>query len=176
MAEGFMGAIRMVGFTYAPDRWINADGQILPIAQYTALFSLYGTTYGGDGVTTFGIPDFRGRVPMHTGRGPGLPDYPMGIKGGYTEVTLQANQAPTHTHPAVAHAKAGGATQVSPENHFWAEEGRNKLYCTDKSVTMNAEAVEVQENAGGGQPHTNMQPFLTIRFCVCVDGTYPPRP
>jgi microcystin-dependent protein len=91
-------------------------------------------------------------------------------------VTLSAAQGPSHTHPALVNATAGGATQVSPEGHYWAEEGRTTLYCTDKNVAMAADAVQVEANSGGGQPHQNMQPYLTVRFCICVDGMYPPRP
>lgn len=175
MSEPFIGEIRMVGFPYAPEHWANADGQLIPITQNPTLYSLYGTTYGGDGVQTFGLPDFRGRVPIHTGRGAGLPDYDMGQMGGYPSVTLHANQAPVHTHPATVHAKAATADQPTPTDHFWAETGRN-TFAADQDSIMNADAVKVQENTGGGQPHENMQPYLTIRFCVSLDGLYPPRP
>jgi len=176
MADAYIGEIRMVGFQYAPEYWSNADGQLLAVSQYTTLYSLYGVLYGGDGRTNFKLPDFRGRVPIHVGRGPGLPDFQMGWAGGVPSVVLAANQAPVHTHPAVVHARAGSATQVTPENHYWGEEGRTNLYCTDRSVNMAPDAVEVGENTGGGQAHENMQPYLTIRFCVCMDGQYPPRP
>ena len=175
MSEPFIGEIRMVGFSYAPQHWVNADGQMMSINQHTSLFALYGTTYGGDGRTTFGLPDFRGRVPIHTGRGAGLLDYHMGQAGGYSSVTLQADQAPIHTHPATVHAKAATADQPTPTDHFWAETGRN-TFAADQDSTMNADAVQVQANTGGGQPHENMQPFLTIRFIVALEGIYPPRP
>jgi microcystin-dependent protein len=175
MSEPFIGEIRMVGFAYAPEHWANADGQLLPIDQHAALFSLYSTTYGGDGRNNFALPDFRGRVPIHTGRGTGLLDYYMGQAGGAPSVTLQENQAPIHTHPASVHAKAATADQTAPTDHFWAETGRN-IFAADQDSTMNADAVQVQANTSGGQPHENMQPFLTIRFCVSLDGLYPPRP
>ena len=174
MSEAFIGEIRMVGFPFAPQYWANADGQMLPIDQNPSLYSLYGTTYGGDGVNTFALPDFRGRVPIHTGRGVGLLDYHMGQAGGAPSVVLQANQAPAHTHPATVHAKAAAADQPTPTDHFWAEPGRNG-FAADQDTTMNADAVQVQANSGG-QPHENMQPFLTVRFCVSLDGIYPPRP
>jgi len=174
MSEPFIGEIRMVGFPFAPQHWANADGQMLPIDQHATLYSLYGTTYGGDGRTTFGLPDFRGRVPIHTGRGVGLLDYHMGQAGGSPSVVLQANQSPAHTHTATVHAKAAMADQPTPTDHFWAETGRN-TFAADQDSTMNASAVQVQANSGG-QPHENMQPFLTIRFCVSLDGIYPQRP
>ena len=176
MADAYIGEIRMVGFPYAPQFWANADGQTLAISQYTTLFSLYGVAYGGDGRTNFNLPDFRGRVPIHEGHGPGLPHYEMGWAGGAPTVVLAASQSPVHTHPAAVHARAGSADQLTPENHFWAEPGRTNCYSESQDVTMNADAVEVGENTGGGQPHENMQPFLTVRFCVCMDGMYPPRP
>ena len=175
MAEPFIGEIRMVGFPYAPQYWANADGQLLAISEYNALFALYGTIYGGDGRTNFALPDLRGRVPIHCGHGTGLPDYNMGMAGGYPTVVLQANQVPPHTHPATVHAKAATADETNPAGHFWAEPGR-AAYATDHDVTMNADSVEVQASSGGGQAHQNMQPYLTIRFCVALEGIFPPRP
>jgi len=176
MADAYIGEIRMVGFPYAPQFWTNADGQMLSINEHTALFSLYGTLYGGDGRSTFGLPDMRGRVPIHTGRGPGLPDYEIGWKGGAPSVVLAATQAPVHTHPATVRAHAANGDQESPTDHYWAQPGsRTKGYSASHDATLSADAVEVGENTGGGQAHENMQPYLTIRFCVCLDGTYPPR-
>ena len=174
MAEPYIGEIRMVGFSYAPYWWANADGQLLPIDQNPALYSLYSTTYGGDGRTNFALPDLRGRVPIHVGQGPGLPTYHQGQAGGQPTVVLQANQAPSHTHPATVHAKAATADQTTPVGHFWAEPGR-AAYATDQDSTMHADAVQVQANTGGGQPHENRPPYLTIRFCVALMGVYPPR-
>ena len=174
MAEPFIGEIRMVGFLYAPKDWANADGQMMSIQQNPALYSLYGTTYGGDGVQTFGLPDFRGRVPIHVGHGAGLPDFYQGEAGGWPTVVLQADECPVHTHPATANAKAAAADQPSPDGNFWAQPGRNG-FAIDSDCTMNPSAVEVGANSGG-QPHMNMQPFLTIRFCVSLEGIYPQRP
>lgn len=175
MTESFIGEIRMVGFTYAPENWANADGQMLQIAQYQSLFALYGTTYGGDGQQTFALPDLRGRVPLHVGHGPGLPSYPQGSMGGTPSVVLEEDQMPPHTHPAAAHAKAAVADQTSPVDHFWAEPGR-AAYAADRDATMHEDAVQVLENAGGGQAHYNMQPYLTIQFCVSLFGIWPSRP
>jgi len=176
MADAYIGEIRMVGFPYAPEYWANADGQTLEISQYTTLYSLYGTIYGGDGRTNFNLPDFRGRVPIHEGRGPGLPDYEMGWAGGVPSVVLAANQTPTHTHPAAVHANTANGDQAAPTNHYWAAVDRVSPFSASQNTTMSPDAVEVQENSGGGQPHENMQPYLTVRFCVCMDGMYPPRP
>jgi microcystin-dependent protein len=180
MADAYMGEIRMVGFQYAPEGWCNADGQMLPVDQNSALFSLYGTLYGGDGRTTFGIPDFRGRVPIHCGKGSGLPEYKMGWNGGQPSVVLNDNEAPVHTHPAEVHAMAIEADQVSPAGHLWAQAARGGNAYAEQAangdVTLNVDAVVVGENTGGGQPHQNMQPYLTVRFCVSLDGLYPPRP
>ena len=176
MADAYIGEIRMVGFPYAPQYWSNADGQTLPIAQYTTLYSLYGTIYGGAGRNNFQLPDFRGRVPIHEGHGPGLPDYQMGWAGGMPSVVLAANQAPVHTHPATVKASTETADQIAPTSHYWGSASRPSLYYAASNTQMAPDAVEVEENTGGGQAHENMQPYLTIRFCVCMDGQYPPRP
>jgi len=174
MAEPFIGEIRMVGFQFAPERWCNADGQLMQISQNPTLFSLFGTLYGGNGTTTFGIPDFRGRVPIHTGHGTGLPTYQMGQAGGFPEVALGSAELPTHSHGTVVHAAAATGDQVTPQDHYWAEPQR-AAYLATKNATMADDAVEVVP-AGGGNAHYNMQPYLTVRFCVALDGIYPQRP
>ena len=176
MAEPFIGEIRMVGFSYAPEYWANADGQLLSVSEHSALYSLYGTTYGGDGRNTFGLPDLRGRVPIHTGHGPGLPDYRMGMAGGSPTVTLSTNEIPSHAHTAKVKAKAAEGDQSAPTEHYWAQLARGATaYAADHDTTMATDAVQV-DDAGGGHAHQNMQPFLTIRFCVSLNGVYPPRP
>ncbi len=175
MAEPYIGEIRMVGFTYAPQGWINADGQLLSVAEYTTLYSLYGTVYGGDGRNTFAIPDLRGRVPVHCGQGPGLPDYRMGSAGGSPTVVLTPNEIPSHTHTASVRAKAAEADQAAPSDHYWAQLARGAAaYAADHDTTMASDAVHV-DASGGSQAHQNMQPYLTIRFCVAMTGIYPPR-
>jgi len=175
MAEPFIGEIRMFGLPFAPQGWADADGQLLSIAENSALFSLYGTTYGGDGRTTFGLPDLRGRVPIHTGQGPGLPPFPQGGSGGSPSVALRPDQLARHTHPTKVHARAEGADQSVPADHFWAQPERARIYDAASNVTMHESAVEVLENHGG-EPHTNMQPYLAVRFCVALTGLYPQRP
>jgi len=175
MADAYLGEIRMVGFTFAPRDWANADGQLEAISENTALFSLYGTLYGGDGRTTFALPDLRGRVPIHEGRGPGLPLYQMGLAGGYPTVVLSEPQMPVHDHAVTVSAKAADADQAAPTNHYWAQLARGaKAYAADHDTTMAGDAVAVYAS-GGGQPHQNMQPYLTIRFCVCLQGLFPSR-
>jgi len=176
MSEPYLGEIRMVGFPYAPDGWANADGQTLDIESNQALYSLYGTLYGGDGRTNFKLPDFRGRVPIHEGKGPGLPSYEMGAAGGQASVVLAASQAPAHTHPASVHANTANGDQSVPTGHYWAAIDRATPFSASQNTELNANAVQIEANSGGGQPHQNMQPYLTIRFCVSLTGIYPPRP
>ena len=173
MAEPFIGEIRMVGFQYAPVGWANADGQLVSVNENPTLYSLYGTLYGGDGRTTFGLPNFRGHVPIHVGHGTGLPDYHMGQAGGHPTVVLSTPQIPAHSHEAAVHAASSGADQP-PQDHYWGNSGRGQ-YNTGHDATLNTGAVEVQE-AGGGNAHENMPPYLTIRFCVALVGIYPQRP
>jgi microcystin-dependent protein len=174
----------MVGFTYAPVGWADCDGQLLPIAQHTALYSLLGTTYGGDGVNTFALPDLRGRVPIHVGPGPGLTQRMLGQKGGAESVTLHTTQMPVHNHPAPAEAiinvhNAGG-NQASPGDHVLAAASRENIYSDQApdATLRAADAVEVSvqvHDAGGGQAHQNMQPWLCVRFIIALQGVYPPR-
>ncbi len=175
MTEPYIGEIRMVGFTFAPEGWANADGQFLPVSEHSALYSLYGTTYGGD-TTQFALPDLRGRVPIHCGQGPGLPPYQMGQAGGYPTVVLSTNEIPSHTHVATVNAKAADADQAAPTNNYWAQLTRGAAaYAANHDTPMAADAVQVGAS-GGGEAHQNMQPYLTIRFCVALEGIYPRRP
>ena len=172
MVTPYIGQISMVAFNFAPRGWAFCDGQLLPISQYTALFSLLGTTYGGDGRTTFALPDLRGRVPMHEGDGPGLSDRSLGAKGGSETVTLLSSQMPSHNHMANANGDSGG--QFTPVNGFWAAEGSQAAatYAATANGTMNVNAISM---AGGNQSHNNMQPYLVIAFVIALYGVYPPR-
>ncbi|MGE3801484.1 MAG: phage tail protein [Candidatus Kapaibacterium sp.] len=172
MVEPFIGQISMVAFNFAPRSWAFCDGQLIPINQNQALFSLIGTTYGGDGVTTFALPDLRGRAPMHMGQGPGLSDRTEGQKSGSETVTLTTTQMPSHNHLANANGSPG--TQFTPINGFWAAEGgeTTATYAGTGTGTMNANAISF---AGGGQPHNNMQPYLVIAFVIALYGVFPPR-
>lgn len=172
MADPFVAEIRIFPFNYAPRGWASCDGQLMPISQNTALFSLLGTTYGGDGRTTFALPNLRGRVPMMWGQGPGLSRRDLGESAGAANVTLAASELPTHTHTV----KAGGeADTASPSGAAWAAASavtNQPLYGdpADSTATMaNAFADPAT------QPHNNMQPYLTMHFCIAMQGVFPPR-
>lgn len=173
MSEPFIAEIRIFAGNFAPRGWAFCNGQLLPISQNTALFSLIGTTYGGDGRSTTALPDLAGRAPMHPGRGPGLTDRRLGQRGGVETVTLTEAQMPNHDHTALAH--------IAPATAFTPEAGTS---CLARSVGGNAYStqapdVELAEqsllNAGGSQAHNNMQPFLAINFIIALVGLYPSR-
>lgn len=165
MAEPFLGEVKMFGGNFAIKGWAFCDGSILPIAQNDALFSLFGTTYGGDGQETFALPDLRGRVPLHAGNG-----FVLGQVGGSETVTLTAQQIPMHSHAAVA-AAAGSASSPA-EAVLAGTTAGNELY-TPADTAPTALAPGEIRPAGGNQPHENMMPFLTISFLVALEGIYP---
>jgi microcystin-dependent protein len=174
-SEPFIGQIQMFGFNFAPRGWTTCDGQLLPISQYQALFSLLGTIYGGDGRTTFGLPDLRGRVAIHMGQGAGLSNRPIGSRGGSETVTLTVGQIPSHNHIATAHATDERGNAETPGGNVWAKKARDDDYSTDPpAVTMNAAAVTIG-NTGSSQSHENMPPFLTVNFSIALVGLYPSR-
>ncbi|HBY62506.1 MAG TPA: phage tail protein, partial [Solibacterales bacterium] len=173
MSESFFGEIRMFGGNYAPSGWAICDGQLLPISQNEALFSLLGTTYGGDGQTTFALPDLRGRIPIHYGTGPGLQTRVLGEMGGQETVALLATQMPAHTHGIGC--STGGGAQVSPAGNFWASEPNAEAAAFTAAVpnaNMSSSAIGA---IGGSQPHNNMQPFLCVSFIVSLFGVFPSR-
>lgn len=175
--EPFIGQIQMFGFNFAPRGWAQCNGQLLSIAQNTALFSLLGTIYGGDGRTTFGLPDLRGRVPMHYENGPGLSPRRIGEKAGTENVTLTENQLPSHNHTATANAVVPAGNSNDAAGNFWADDAgvsSGTYHTGPANATMNANAVQVG-NAGGGQSHTNVQPFLCVNFCIALTGIFPSR-
>ncbi len=178
-SEPILGQLMPVGFNFCPRGWSGADGQLMAIAQNTALFSLYGTTYGGDGRTTFGLPDLRGRSPIHTGTGPGLSPYTLGSRGGAEQVTLNTLQIPSHNHVGEVHVSRTDATTRSPAGAYFARTDQNTLAYEENTPpqagdTMNAGTVTTQ-NTGGNQPHYNLSPYLTLRWCVAMVGVYPSR-
>jgi microcystin-dependent protein len=170
MSEPFIAEIRMVGFTFAPRGWAFCDGQLLPISQNTALFSLVGTTYGGDGRTTFGLPDLRGRVPVHQGTGPGLTNRRLGERGGTENETLLPGEIPSHTH-AVSAANAV-PDREDLQGAVWTSQSNNPYTNVAPTDTLRQDLVNT---AGGGQAHNNMGPWIAIRFCIALQGLYPSR-
>jgi microcystin-dependent protein len=155
--DPFIGEIRLFGYTYCPRGWIEADGQLLPISQNEALFSLYGTTYGGDGRTNFALPDLRGRAPIHVGQGPGLSSYPLGQSGGAETVTLSVEQMPAHEHTFTELTNANGTTPGLAVRSGGGEQA------TATSQT------------GGSQAHENRSPYQVMRYCIALAGIYPSR-
>jgi microcystin-dependent protein len=173
MSEPYIGEIRMFGGNFAPRGWALCDGQLLAISQNTALFSLLGTTFGGDGRTTFGLPDLRGRAPMHWGQGPGLANRVLGESAGEEAVTLLGTQLPPHNH--IVAAVSGPGNAGSPPDALWAaSSSRDSIYSTTAPDTqMSPQAIG---GGGGGQPHDNMSPYLVVTFIIALEGIYPPRP
>lgn len=177
MSEPFIAEIRIFAGNFAPRGWAFCDGQLLPISQNTALFSLIGTTYGGDGRTTTALPNLQGRAPMHPGRGPGLTSRRLGQRGGAETITLAEAQMPNHNHSmmAVTPSQFTPANSRDPQGRAFAGVTSGQAYQTNSSsglVTMNTNSLE---NSGGSQSHNNMQPFLTIDFIIALVGLYPSR-
>ena len=164
MAEPFLSEIRIMSFEFAPKGWALCNGQLLPINQNQALFSLLGTTFGGDGRVNFALPDLRARTPIHVGSG-----HTLGERGGEQAHTLSIAELPTHTH--VANGSGATATLDSPTNNLFAKTGSTSIYGAPNSlVAMNPGTVA---NAGGSQAHLNVQPFLTLTFCIALQGIFP---
>jgi microcystin-dependent protein len=171
MADPFVAEIRIFGFNFAPVGWALCDGQIMPIAQNTALFSLLGTTYGGNGKTTYALPNLMGRAPMFWDQGPGLSPRDLGESGGSDAVTLTAAEIPAHAH--ALSGTGGAATTAHAAGALPATMERGSLYgAAQNLVNLAPEALGV---AGGGAPHNNMQPYLTMQFCIALQGVFPPR-
>ncbi|HTJ74932.1 MAG TPA: tail fiber protein [Acidimicrobiales bacterium] len=168
MSDPFLAQIMMFGGNFAPRGWALCNGQILSIAQNTALFSLLGTTFGGNGQTTFALPDLRGRVPVHPGQGPGLSQVTLGQAGGAEVVTLLQTQMPGHGHGVAA--SNGTATASRPSNNFLAA-GGSYATATDGTV-MNPGMIQ---SSGGNQPHENRQPYLGVNFIIALQGIFPSR-
>lgn len=172
MSEPFIAEIKIFAGNFAPRSYAFCDGQLLPISQNTALFSLIGTTYGGDGRTTTALPNLQGRAPMHAGRGPGLSSRKLGQKSGAETVTLSELQMPNHNH--TVEARPSSASTSTPTNNFFANLTGANMYSSSTSSMVNMQAGLLQ-NAGGGQPHNNMQPFLAMNFIIALQGIYPSR-
>lgn len=175
MSEPFLAEVRIVGFNFAPRGWAFCDGQILPINQNQSLYSLLGTTYGGDGRTSFALPDLRGRAPIHVGRSNGGADHGLGSKSGEETHTLAANEMPQHTHSAQASSALG--TSSNPEGNLWAQVTATVgfLYADSGQSAPNAPMNQPVLNVGGSQGHNNMQPSLALNFCIALQGLFPSR-
>jgi prepilin-type processing-associated H-X9-DG protein len=172
MASPFIGEIKMFGGNFAIANWAFCDGSVQSIAQNTALFSLLGTMYGGDGQVTFRLPDLRSRIPIGQGTGPGLTTRTIGEASGTETVPLFSTQIPAHTHTAACNTGAGNST--SPANNFWAANANTAVpqYAATPNATMNPGAVA---SAGGNQPHNNMMPYLAVNFIISLYGIFPQR-
>ena len=170
MADPFVAEIRIFPFNFAPTGWAFCDGQLLPLSQNTALFSLLGTTYGGNGKSNFALPDMQGNAPLHPGQGPGLSLYDLGQTGGSETVTLLISEIPAHAH-ALRAQSALGDTPV-PANNSLAR--FNNAYQSNTSG-LTPMAPEALPPAGGNLPHNNLMPYLTLNFCIAMQGVFPPR-
>jgi microcystin-dependent protein len=174
--EPFLGEIRTFGFNFAPRGWALCNGQLMSIAQNTALFSLLGTTYGGDGQTTFGLPDLRGRFPTHMGNGPGLPPMTQGEAGGSPSATLNVTNMPAHVHQFTLSASSGVATRGSPAGAVLAA----GLGSSDARFAAEAGDVAMAPMnsgiAGSSFPFSLQNPYLVMNFCIALEGIYPSRP
>lgn len=171
MADPFVAEIRIFPFNFAPKGWAWCDGQLLPLSQNTALFSLLGTTYGGNGKSNFALPDLQGRAPMHPGQGPGLSLHDLGETGGSETVTLLESEIPSHSHQLKASIAV--ADSPNPTGAFTAGPSSDNLYAPPGNlVAMSPNALAP---AGGDQPHNNLQPFLTFYFNIALQGVFPPR-
>ncbi|MBW8851884.1 MAG: phage tail protein [Xanthomonadales bacterium] len=173
MSTPYIGEIRMFGFGRTPNGWQACDGSLLAISQYDALFALIGTTYGGDGQTTFAVPDLRGRLPIHQGQGPGLSNYVIGQRAGTESVTVLPTQMPAHTHTLVATTAA--ASSLTPGNTLLPGSiSGDTFYVSDTTgATVLAMSAQSTSLAGGSQPHENCMPTLTVQYCIATFGIFP---
>ena len=170
--DPFVAEIRIFPFNFAPKGWAFCDGQLLPLSQNTALFSLLGTTYGGDGKSNFALPDMQGNAPMHPGQGPGLSLHDLGESGGSDTVSLLESEMPAHPHGWMA-SNADSNNQSPVATLFAGGLGGISMYAAPTSITQLAP--NALAPAGGDQPHNNLMPYLTLTFCIALQGVYPPR-
>ncbi len=175
MADPFVAEIRIFPFNFAPTGWAFCNGQIMPISQNTALFALLGTTYGGDGKSTFALPDLQGNVPLHPGQGQGLSLYDLGQTGGASNVSLLQSEIPAHTHTLRATVENGTQGSVTA-NITLATSVGGQLYQNNTSANLAIMSPQSLAPAGGSQPHNNMMPYLTLNMCIALQGVFPQRP
>jgi microcystin-dependent protein len=172
MSDQFLGEIRCFGFNFAPRYWALCNGQLLAISQNTALFSLLGTQYGGNGMTNFALPDLQSRVPVGFGQGPGLSDYTIGETGGVESHAVTLNEMASHSHALLGTTTNANDKRPITGSIFAASTGANYYAAPGPLVALNAGTVLA---AGGSQPHSNLQPYLTFNFCIALQGIFPPR-
>src|SRR4051794_33812504 len=174
MSDPFVAEIRIFPFNFAPKGWALCNGQLMPISQNTALFSLLGTTYGGDGKSTFALPDLQGSAPMQQGQGPGLSLRDLGEISGEQAVTLLQTEMPAHAHTAQG---AAGAGLADPTSNVWASgaKGFGNVYSPSAQATNVPMSPAALSFTGGGQPHNNMMPYLGLTFIIALQGVFPPR-
>ena len=173
MADPFVAEIRIFPFNFAPRGWAWCNGQLMPISQNTALFSLLGTTYGGDGKSTFALPNLQGSAPMQPGQGPGLSLHDLGETGGVETVTLLESEMPSHSHALRANSQDPADVQAPSPNVFLSLSSKGRGYAPSASLTpMSGQTVAP---TGGSQPHNNMMPYLTFYFNIALQGVFPPR-
>jgi microcystin-dependent protein len=173
MADPFVAEIRIFPFNFAPKGWAFCDGQLLPLSQNTALFSLLGTTYGGNGLSTFALPDLQGRAAMGPGQGPGLSQRSLGQTGGSETVTLLESEIPAHTHTLRGNSATGDSPL--PGGNVPARPASTQVYQSTTNANLVAMAPEALAPAGGTQPHNNLMPYLTFYFNIALQGVFPPR-
>ena len=169
--DPFVAEVRIFPFNFPPKGWAFCNGQLLPLSQNTALFSLLGTTYGGNGKSNFALPDMQGNAPMHPGQGPGLSLHDLGEIGGSETVTLLQPEIPSHTH-SVSAATIDIADSNVPTNNNIGKASTKVFNTTGTAMQMNVNTIGI---AGGSLPHNNMMPYLTFNFCIALQGVYPPR-
>jgi microcystin-dependent protein len=174
MANPFVAEIRIFPFNFPPKGWAFCDGQILPLSQNTALFSLLGTTYGGDGKSNFALPNMQGNAPMHPGQGPGLSLHDLGETGGSDTVTLLESEIPAHGHSLMATPIPAIDFTPNPSVGFGKSAGI-AAYCTVSNTNLTQMSDNTIAPAGGDQPHNSLMPYLTLNFCIALQGVYPPR-
>jgi microcystin-dependent protein len=176
MSDQFVAEIRIFPFNFPPTGWAFCDGQLMPISQNTALFSLLGTTYGGDGKSTFALPDMQGNAPMQPGQGQGLSLRDLGEMSGVESITLLQSEMPVHTHSIRAHNIDAADTQNPSADTSLAQSNQGQAYQTGANANLTLMAFQSLPPAGGGLPHNNMQPYLTLNFCIALQGIFPQRP
>lgn len=172
MSDQFLAEIRVMAFDFPPKGWAACNGQLMPISQNTALFSLLGTTYGGDGRSTFALPNLQGCMPMQPGQGPGLSQHYLGEMGGSASVTLLQNEMPAHSHQLMHSGSAATSAAPGPSSGF-GRTASAQVYTGGSTTPATPQSLAP---SGGGQPHNNLQPYLTLNFCIALQGIFPQRP